>query len=129
VAKPPPSGLLSPRSGLARAIASLCRAVAEQGLAVVGAEQEGEPVQILAQLADVVCGIADELFQGGAEAARTPDAQSCSYESHCRWHHARRMRLPHVLVGFTRMKCAGTPSIHGSSPAPMIGARSASVSR
>jgi len=49
--------------------------------------------------------------------------------SHCRWHHARRMRLPHVLVGFTRMKCAGTPSIHGSSPAPMTGARSASVSR
>ncbi|MCW2891972.1 MAG: Protein export cytoplasm protein SecA ATPase helicase [Actinomycetia bacterium] len=50
-------------------------------------------------------------------------------ESHCRWHHARMMRLPHVLVGFTRMKCAGTPAIHGSSPAPMIGARSASVSR
>jgi hypothetical protein len=58
-----------------------------------------------------------------------PDAQPCSYESHCRWHHARRTRLPHKLVGFTRMKCAGTPSIHGSSPAPMIGARSASVSR
>jgi hypothetical protein len=27
------------------------------------------------------------------------------------------------------MKCAGTPSIHGSSPASMNGARSASVSR
>jgi hypothetical protein len=27
-------------------IASLCRAVAEQGLAVVTAEQEGEPVQV-----------------------------------------------------------------------------------
>jgi hypothetical protein len=59
----------------------------------------------------------------------TSDAQPCSYDSHCRWHHARTTRLPHVLVGFTRMKCAGTPSIHGSSPAPMIGARSASVSR
>ena len=47
-----------------------CRVVAEQGLAVVAAEQEGEPVQILAQLADVVGGVADELFQGGAEAAR-----------------------------------------------------------
>ena len=53
----------------------------------------------------------------------------CSYESHCRWCQARRTRLPHVLVGVTRMKCAGTPSIHGSSPAPMTGARSASVSR
>ena len=44
-------------------------------------------------------------------------------------HHARRTRLPHRLVGVTRMKCAGTPSIHGSSPAPVCGARSASVSR
>ena len=66
---------------------------------------------------------------GGDDMHGTPDAQSCSYELHRRWHHARRMRLPHVLVGFTRMKCAGTPSIHGSSPAPMTGARSASVSR
>ena len=24
--------------------------------------------------------------------------------------------MPHVLVGVTRMKCAGAPSIHGSSP-------------
>ena len=50
-------------------ITSLGRVVAEQGLAVVAAEQEGEPVQILAQLADVVCGVTDELFQGGAEPA------------------------------------------------------------
>jgi hypothetical protein len=50
-------------------IASLGRAGAEQGLAVVAAEQEGEPVQILAQLAGVVCGVTGELFQGRAEAA------------------------------------------------------------
>ncbi len=50
-------------------------------------------------------------------------------ESHCRWHHARGVPLPQILVGFTRMKCAGTPSTHGSSPALMNGARSASVSR
>jgi hypothetical protein len=43
--------------------------------------------------------------------------------------HARRARFPHMLVGFTRMKCAGIPSIHGSSPASTNGARSASVSR
>jgi hypothetical protein len=43
-------------------IASFGRAGAEQGLAVVAAEQEDEPVQVLAQLADVVCGVADELF-------------------------------------------------------------------
>jgi hypothetical protein len=41
----------------------------------------------------------------------------------------RGLPLPQILVGFTRMKCAGTPSIHGSSPASMNGARSASVSR
>src|SRR6266700_22060 len=35
---------------------------------VIAAEQEGEPVQVLAQLADVVCGVTDELSQGGAEA-------------------------------------------------------------
>jgi hypothetical protein len=60
---------LGTRSGLAIVIASLCRVRAGQGLAVVGAEQEGEPVQVLAQLAEVVCGVADELFRGGAEAA------------------------------------------------------------
>jgi hypothetical protein len=54
------------RAGLV--IASPGRAGAEQGLAVVAAEQEGEPVQVLAQLADVVGGMADELLQGGAEA-------------------------------------------------------------
>ena len=37
--------------------------------------------------------------------------------------------LPQIVVGTTRMKCAGTPSIHGSSPASMNGARSDSVSR
>jgi hypothetical protein len=63
------SELLGPRSGLVMFIASFGRAGAEQGLAVVAAEQEDEPVQVLAQLADVVCGVADELFQGGAEAA------------------------------------------------------------
>ncbi len=37
---------------MAMAIASLRCAGAEQGLAVVAAEQEGEPVQVLAQFAD-----------------------------------------------------------------------------
>jgi hypothetical protein len=50
-------------------IASLCRAVGEQRLAVVAAEQEGEPVQILAQLAEVVCGITDVVLQGGVQTA------------------------------------------------------------
>ena len=35
--------------------------------------------------------------------ASTSDTQPCSCDSHCRWHHARTTRLPHVLVGFTRM--------------------------
>jgi hypothetical protein len=52
-----------------------------------------------------------------------------SGKSYRLWRHARWVRLPKILVGFTRMKCAGTPSIHGSSPASMNGARSASVSR
>ena len=43
--------------------------------------------------------------------------------------HAGRMRLPQILVGFTRMKCAGIPLIHGSSPALMNDSCSASVSR
>ena len=43
--------------------------------------------------------------------------------------HARRVRLPQMLTGFTRMKCAGTPAIHGSSSASMKGTRSASASR
>src|SRR5436309_3822920 len=50
-------------------ITSPGRAVAEQGLAVIAAQQEREPVQVLAQLADVVGGMTDELPQGGAEAA------------------------------------------------------------
>jgi hypothetical protein len=46
-AKPPPSVLLAPRSGLVTVTrASLCRAGAEQSLAVVVAEQENEPVQV-----------------------------------------------------------------------------------
>jgi hypothetical protein len=53
----------------------------------------------------------------------------CSHHDMLPLPYGRRTRLPHVLVGVTRMKCAGTPSIHGSSPAPMSGARSASVSR
>src|SRR5215469_1972501 len=43
--------------------------------------------------------------------------------------HAWRTRTPKIVVGLTRMKCAGMPSIHGMSPVPMNGARSASVSR
>jgi hypothetical protein len=43
--------------------------------------------------------------------------------------YAWRVRLPQIWAGFTRMKCAGTPSTHGSSPASINGARSASVSR
>jgi hypothetical protein len=43
--------------------------------------------------------------------------------------HAGRIRLPQIVVGFTRMKCGGIPSIHGSSPASKNGACSASVSR
>jgi hypothetical protein len=63
-AKPPPFLLLGPRSGLvAVTLASLCRVRAEQGLAVIAAEQEGEPVQVLAQLGDAVGGVADELGQ------------------------------------------------------------------
>ena len=46
-----------------------------------------------------------------------------------RRHHARRVRLPQMLTGLTRMKCAGTPATHGSSPASMSGTRSASASR
>jgi hypothetical protein len=67
-AQPPPSVLVGPRSGLATVTASIRRIGAEQGLAVIAAEQEDEPVQVLPQLGDVVCGVADELFQRGAEA-------------------------------------------------------------
>jgi hypothetical protein len=48
---------------------------AEEGFAVVAAEEEGEAVQVLAQLADVVGGVADECFQRRAEAARSRASQ------------------------------------------------------
>ena len=59
------------RSGLvAVTLASLCQVRAEQGLAVVAAEQEGEPVQVLAQLSGAVGRVAGEGFQRGAEPVR-----------------------------------------------------------
>lgn len=53
---------LRPAQRLVMVIASPLRAGAEQGLAVIAAEQEDEPVQVLAQLAGVVGGVADERF-------------------------------------------------------------------
>src|SRR5206468_2644320 len=47
---------------------SLCRAGAEQGLAVAAAEQEDEPLQVAAQLGQAAGGVADELCQGVAQA-------------------------------------------------------------
>jgi hypothetical protein len=42
------------------------RRAAEQGLAVAAAaDQEDKPLQVRAQLADAVGGVAGELFQGG----------------------------------------------------------------
>ena len=58
-------------------IVSLCRAVAEQGLAVVAAEQEDEPVQVLAQLSGAVGRVADEGFQRGAEPVRVAGQPAC----------------------------------------------------
>jgi hypothetical protein len=52
-----------PRSGLATVTASIRRIGAEQGLAVIAAEQEDEPVQVMPQLGDVVCGVAATLSQ------------------------------------------------------------------
>jgi hypothetical protein len=69
------------------------------------------------------------LIRLNSAARGVTEAVTCSRELYCRWRHARRTRLPHTLVGLTRIKCAGTPSIHGSSPASMNGALSASVSR
>jgi hypothetical protein len=46
----------------------LVRRAAEQGLAVAAADQEDKPLQVRAQLADVVGGVAGELFQGGGKA-------------------------------------------------------------
>jgi hypothetical protein len=60
---------LGPRSGLVAVTGPDLPGQGRTGLAVVAAEQEGEPVQVLAQFADVVGGVADELLQGGAEAA------------------------------------------------------------
>ena len=42
------------------------------------------------------------------------------------WRHGRRRPL--MRVGCTRTRCSDSPSGHGSFPALMIGARSASVS-
>src|SRR5258707_460211 len=42
---------------------------AEQVLAVAAAEQEGEPVQVVAQLLDAVGRVAGKLFQGRGQAA------------------------------------------------------------
>jgi hypothetical protein len=44
------------------------RRAAEQGLAVAAADQEDKPLQVRAQLADAVGGVAGELFQGGGQA-------------------------------------------------------------
>jgi hypothetical protein len=41
----------------------------EELLAVAAAEQEGEPFQVAAQLGQSVGGVADELCQGGGQAA------------------------------------------------------------
>jgi hypothetical protein len=58
-----------------------------------------------------------------------PGTQHRSGKSRRSWRHARRTRLPQILVGFTRMKFSASPSVHGASVASMTGARSASVSR
>jgi len=42
---------------------------AKERLAVAAAEQEGEPLQVVAQLSEAVGGVADEVFQRWAEAA------------------------------------------------------------
>jgi hypothetical protein len=44
------------------------------------------------------------------------------------WHHARWMRRPPMRTGCTRTKCSHSAPGHGSAPALMIEARSASVS-
>ena len=94
------------------------------------AETQGAPMSGLLHIGRYPSGIDATAAQIGEDlAVSRPDAQPCSCGSHCPWHHAGMTRLPHKLVGVTRMKCAGTPSIHGSSPASIIGARSASVSR
>jgi hypothetical protein len=47
---------------------SPCLPWAEERLAVAAAEQEGEALQVVAELGDVRGGVAGELFQGGGEA-------------------------------------------------------------
>jgi hypothetical protein len=68
--------LFGPRSGLAAVMAPPCRVGAEQGLAVVAAEQEGEPVQVLAQLRGAVGGVADELRNCSISASSAASAAS-----------------------------------------------------
>src|SRR5215472_7597376 len=48
----------------------VARSWGEEGFAVVAAEQEDEPLQVLAQLGGAVGGVADAVFQGWAEASR-----------------------------------------------------------
>jgi hypothetical protein len=43
--------------------------MAREWVAVVAAEQQDEPFQVLGQLADAIGGVTNELFQWGAEAA------------------------------------------------------------
>lgn len=54
--------------GLPGSLAGSWRRKAEQRLAVAATEQEDEPFQVPAQLADVIGGVADELFQRGGQA-------------------------------------------------------------
>jgi hypothetical protein len=58
--------------GLARVIASLGRAVAEQRLGVIAAEQEREAVQVLAQLCGAVGRVADVAGGRSSTGARHP---------------------------------------------------------
>jgi hypothetical protein len=59
----------------------LCRAGAEQGLAVAAAEQEDEPLQVITQLGQAVGGVADELCQGVAQAGGVAGQQTRTTES------------------------------------------------
>ena len=90
-------------------ISSLFRAGAEQGLAVVAAEQEDEPVQVLAQLAGVVGGVADELFQQGAEAppvAGQPPAQELQQLGELGRVHGIEPDIGHAVHRLPRRGCA-----------------------
>src|SRR5215510_13976746 len=61
-----------PAAGLGARCWGLWLAGLEEWFAVVAAEQEGEAVQVHAQLADSVGGAADEVFQGGGSPATSP---------------------------------------------------------